>query len=81
MLCCGYEVIILAISPIGLIRQLLPSSQLDEVASGLWELERSHLLNDLRQGGLAVIEWDPTQPLELALASQGSLSHQQRMMS
>jgi uncharacterized protein (DUF58 family) len=64
----GFQVVLLSISPIDLTRGSLVPSPLSDLACRLWTLERQAQVADLRRQGLAVIEWRPDQPLELALA-------------
>jgi uncharacterized protein (DUF58 family) len=63
----GYEVLTLAISPIALTRRMLRPSKLHEVTYRVWALERRARLNELRGRGIRVVDWDPEQPLEVAL--------------
>jgi len=65
----GYDVMLLAVSPIELTRRALPDTALNEVACELWRLERAAHLQDLRQSGITVTEWQPDEPLDVALAS------------
>lgn len=64
----GYDVMLLAISPIELTRRALPNKHLNYVACELWRLERATRLEDLRQTGIGVTEWLPDEPLDTALA-------------
>jgi uncharacterized protein (DUF58 family) len=64
----GFDVAILAVSPVDVTRTLLPPSPIRDLACRLWALERRGQLDGLRRQGLAVIEWNPSQPLEAALA-------------
>ena len=64
----GFDVAILAVSPVDVIRALLPPSPIHDLACRLWALERRGQLDGLRRQGLAVIEWNPSEPLEPALA-------------
>lgn len=64
----GFDVVLLAVSPVDLTRSSLALTPLDDLACRLWDLERQAQLSDLRRQGLMVLEWRPNQPLELALA-------------
>jgi uncharacterized protein (DUF58 family) len=64
----GFDVVTLYVSPVDLSRELLSSSLQDDLACRLWALECEAQLAALRREGLAIIEWHPDQPLELALA-------------
>jgi uncharacterized protein (DUF58 family) len=67
----GFDVVVLAVSPINLTREALKRSSLGELACRLWALERRVQLDALRRHGLLVLEWGPDQPVEFALASLG----------
>jgi uncharacterized protein (DUF58 family) len=65
----GYDVILLAVSPIELTRQALADLALNDLACELWRIERERRLEELRQTGITVAEWQPDEPLDAALAS------------
>lgn len=64
----GFDLVVVAVSPIELTRSSVVPSPLNDLACRLWALERRAHLNQLRGQGLAILEWDPAEPLELALA-------------
>jgi uncharacterized protein (DUF58 family) len=64
----GFDVVLLSPCPIEATRAFLTLSPVDDLACRLWALERQAQLAQLRRQGLAVLEWRPDQPLELALA-------------
>lgn len=64
----GFDVLVLVVSPVDLLRASLGGSPIDQLACRLWTLERRARLDELRQHGLPVIEWNPTGPLEAAIA-------------
>jgi uncharacterized protein (DUF58 family) len=66
----GFDLLIVAVSPVEVTRSALARSPIDDLACRLWNLERRAMLDDLRGRGLAVLEWNPAQPLELALAGR-----------
>jgi uncharacterized protein (DUF58 family) len=66
----GFDFVVLVVSPIEATRALLPGARTDDLACRLWALERRAALDEFRRHGIAVLEWTPTQPLELALAAQ-----------
>jgi uncharacterized protein (DUF58 family) len=68
----GYDLLLLAVSPIELTRRALPASPLTDVACRLWAIERRPRLDQLRDKGITLIDWDPGEPLEVALAALGS---------
>lgn len=65
----GYDVVLLAVSAVELTRRVLPDTPLDDVACALWQLELGNRLQNLRRTGIAVAEWRPEEPLDVALAS------------
>jgi uncharacterized protein (DUF58 family) len=67
----GFDLVTLVVSPVDVTRASLPASPRTDLACRLWALERRAQLDDLRRRGLLVLEWDPSQPLELALAAAG----------
>jgi len=64
----GFDVVLLSPCPIDLTRGSFTLSPVDDLACRLWALERQAQLAQLRRQGLAVLDWRPEQPLELALA-------------
>jgi hypothetical protein len=52
-------------------RSMLTRSPLDDLACRLWTLERHARLDEFRRHGIVVLEWRPSEALELALAGQG----------
>jgi uncharacterized protein (DUF58 family) len=64
----GVDVVGLVVSPVDLTRAMLADSPVHDLACRLWALERRAQLDELRRHGIAVIEWNPSQPLEIALA-------------
>lgn len=67
----GFDLVVLAPSPIDITRATLVRSPVDELACRLWAVERRTRLAELRRGGLAILDWAPAQPLELILAPLG----------
>lgn len=65
----GYDVLLLAVSPVELTRRVLPDGGVSDIACALWKFELAARLQQLRQHGIAVAEWDPEQPLDAALAA------------
>jgi uncharacterized protein (DUF58 family) len=64
----GFDLVILSPSPIPLVRRTMPASPSVDLACRLWALERRARAASLQRLGLTVLEWDPSEPLELALA-------------
>jgi uncharacterized protein (DUF58 family) len=65
----GYDLVVLVVSPVEVTRAMRAGSLLDDLACRLWTLERRAHLDELGRHGLAVLEWNPAQPLELALVA------------
>ncbi|MGY6258223.1 hypothetical protein ACXIVK_32660 [Paraburkholderia caledonica] len=64
----GYQVALLAVRPLGFMREALPKSHLDRTALRLWALEREGHLLRLRAHAVPLIEWGPDEPLAATLA-------------
>lgn len=64
----GFDVVALVVSPVEVTRAMLGGSETDSLACRLWTLERRARLDGLRHHGLAVLEWNPGESLEPALA-------------
>jgi uncharacterized protein (DUF58 family) len=63
-----FDVVLLAVSPVEVTRAVLRVSPLEDLACRLWAIEHRAQIAALRRRGLAVLEWTPAEPLELALA-------------
>jgi uncharacterized protein (DUF58 family) len=66
-----FDVIVLAISPLQAARAAAAATPALDVAARLWTIDRRRELDDLRRQGLTVVEWDPTRPLQEAVAAFG----------
>lgn len=75
LLARGFDVLVLVVSPVELMRASLGPSPVDELACRLWTLERRARLDELRRHGLPVIEWNPADPLEAAVAGLDRRRH------
>jgi uncharacterized protein (DUF58 family) len=64
----GFDLVIIALSPVEPARWALRHSPVDELACRLWALEWRLSLEALRSRGLTIIEWRPDAPLEAVLA-------------
>ncbi len=71
----GFDVLVLVVSPVELMRARLNASPIDQLACRLWTLERRARLDELRRHGLPVIEWNPADPLEAAIAGLDRRRH------
>lgn len=67
----GYQVAMLAVLPLEFMRETLPDRRLNRTALRLWSLERQAHLRSLRSSKIAIVEWDPDQPLAPTLALHG----------
>ena len=65
----GYELVVIAVSPIEPTRVVLQPSLLNNIACRLWAMEWQGRIAEQRQRGLAIVEWHRDMPLEAALAS------------
>ena len=64
----GFDVIVVAVSPIEPTRRVLGTARLDAIACRLWAMERQVKIDELRQRGLVIVEWHSETPLEAVLA-------------
>jgi uncharacterized protein (DUF58 family) len=64
----GFDLLVLVVDPVSVLRQGLARSLRVDTACRLWALERQAELAGLAAGGLRLAQWDPEEPLELALA-------------
>lgn len=64
----GFDLVLVAVSPIAAARALVAGGPVTDLAARLWALERRAYLDELRRGGLTIIDWDGVEPLEAALA-------------
>ncbi|PWU17090.1 MAG: hypothetical protein C5B48_16425 [Candidatus Rokuibacteriota bacterium] len=67
----GFDLVILVVSPVEVMRVTLPRSATNDLACRLWNLDRRAQLDEFRRHGLRVVEWNPSESLELALARLG----------
>ena len=72
----GFDVVILSPSPVPLARRMAPTSRTVDLACRLWTIERRDRADALRRLGIAVVDWDPSQPLDVALHG---LAHHRRL--
>jgi uncharacterized protein (DUF58 family) len=71
----GFDLVVLVVSPVDVTRAMLARSPANDLACRLWTLGRRAQLDEFRRHGLRVLEWNPSQPLELALAGLGRRRH------
>jgi uncharacterized protein (DUF58 family) len=63
-----FDVVLVAVSPVEVTRTVRRLSPLEDLACRLWAVEHRAEIAGLRRRGLAVLEWTPDQPVEVALA-------------
>jgi len=64
----GFDVIVIAVSPIEPTRRGISRSWLDEMGCRLWGIEWRDDIDELRQRGLVILEWPLGTPLDAVLA-------------
>jgi uncharacterized protein (DUF58 family) len=65
----GFDLVVVAVSPVDVTRATLAESMLNDLACRLWTLDRRARLDEFRRHGIPVLEWSPSsEPLEAALA-------------
>lgn len=64
----GFDVLLLALSPLELMRPFTGRSPLDDLTARLWTLNRRATLDALHEVGLPAVELSPGTPLDAALA-------------
>lgn len=77
----GFDLLVLAVSPVELTLHALPASELNTLACRLWSLEWQSRVHELRQHGLPIVEWNPESPLETVLALLGRYRPTRRLPS
>lgn len=65
----GFDVAVIEVSPSSFVPP--PIDRRQAVARSLWQLERDSTRNDLRRRGIAVAEWDGSEPLDTLIDSLG----------
>jgi len=75
----AFTVLLLTVSPVAVMRAVVQSSAVNDLACRLWTLERAAQLGMLRQQGFAVLEWEPEMPLELVFAALTQRRHVRRV--
>jgi uncharacterized protein (DUF58 family) len=65
----GFDLLIIAVSPVPAARAAARRSAVAEVAARLWTLERRAELDEYRRRGLTIVEWDGAEPLDAVLAA------------
>ncbi|HEY7539207.1 MAG TPA: DUF58 domain-containing protein [Methylomirabilota bacterium] len=63
----GFDLVVLSPSPIPLVRAAMRQSAAADLACRLWALERQAHAAALQRLGIAIVDWNPDQPLEAAL--------------
>jgi uncharacterized protein (DUF58 family) len=75
----GFPVVLLAISPVDVTRQVMRPSSATDLACRLWALERAAHIETLRRQGLIVVDWHPEEPLETILSAVTPRRHLRRI--
>ena len=65
----GFDLVVIAVSPIPAARAAVRRPAVADVAGRLWALERRVQLDELRRRGLTIVDWDGVAPLDAALAA------------
>jgi uncharacterized protein (DUF58 family) len=65
----GFDLVVLVVSPVDVLRAILPASPVNALACRLWQLDRRAQLDRFRRHALPVVEWRPSEPLEQAVAA------------
>src|SRR4029453_3878132 len=71
----GFDVLVLVVSPVELMRGTMGASSIDQLACRLWTLERRARLDEMRRHGLSVIEWNPGGPPQAPTAGRAPRRH------
>jgi uncharacterized protein (DUF58 family) len=64
----GFDLVVVAVSPVAAARATLPRGRVADLAARLWSMERRRDLDALRRRGLTIVEWDGITSLDVALA-------------
>ena len=75
----GFDVLLLALSPLELMNPFVERSPVDDLAQRLWTLGRRATIEALRDSGLPAIEMLPGQPLDSVLAPLARAGRQRAM--
>jgi uncharacterized protein (DUF58 family) len=63
----GFDLVVPAVSPVEITRRAVKRTAVTDLACRIWTLERRARLADLHRQGVPVLEWQPPEPLEIAL--------------
>ena len=64
----GFDLVVIAVSPVGPSRAAVPRGAVADLAARLWALERRVQLAEHRRRGLTIVDWNGVDPLDAALA-------------
>jgi uncharacterized protein (DUF58 family) len=67
----GFDLVVVAVSPVAAARGAVRHSPVADVAARLWALERRAEIEEYRRRGLTIVEWDGRESLDAALAALG----------
>jgi uncharacterized protein (DUF58 family) len=65
----GFDVIVIAVSPVAPARAALPRGPVSDLATRLWALERRGQVDEHRRRGLTIVDWNGVELLDAALAT------------
>jgi uncharacterized protein (DUF58 family) len=65
----GFDLIVIAVSPVTPARAAAPRGPVADLAARLWTLERRVEHDEHRRRGLTIVDWDGVGPLDVALAT------------
>jgi uncharacterized protein (DUF58 family) len=77
----GFDLLVIAVSPVPAARAAARRSAVVDVAARLWTLERRAELEQYRRRGLTIVEWDGAEPLDAVLAAFRRRSRRRRVLA
>jgi len=77
----GFDLLVIAVSPVPAARAAMRRSAVADVAARLWTLERRAELDRYRRQGLIIVEWDGAEPLDAVLAAFSRRSRRHRVLA
>jgi len=77
----GFDLLVIAVSPVPAARAAVRRSAVADVAARLWTLERRAELDRYRRQGLIIVEWDGAEPLDAVLAAFSRRSRRHRVLA
>jgi uncharacterized protein (DUF58 family) len=65
----GFDLVVIAVSPVAVTRRAVTDSAVADVAARLWALEHRARLDAYRRRGLTIVDWDGVSALDVPLAA------------